>query len=181
MQYTFRDSSFNGDISKWDVSSVTDMSYLFYDSSFNGDLSKWDVSSVRSMDQIVREAFYLADGCDFLRQSVLNSRCTPCNPPIPANSAFQGSASPCLWSCNADFYESAGSCAACPAHLNSPQGSDDITDCTCDADFYETAGSCAACPANTVSPRGSDRAVNCTCGPGHTGPDGGPCQQCETG
>ena len=43
-------SSFNGDLSAWDVSSVTDMAYMFRGaSSFNGDLSSWDVSSVENM------------------------------------------------------------------------------------------------------------------------------------
>ncbi|MYI52124.1 MAG: BspA family leucine-rich repeat surface protein [Cenarchaeum sp. SB0673_bin_9] len=46
----FRASSFNGDISDWDVSLVQDMSYTFtYASSFNGDISDWDVSSVTDM------------------------------------------------------------------------------------------------------------------------------------
>jgi uncharacterized protein (TIGR02145 family) len=40
---------FNGDISSWDVSSVTDMSHLFAVSTFNGDISSWDVSSVTDM------------------------------------------------------------------------------------------------------------------------------------
>merc|ERR1712032_124897 len=44
-------SSFNGDLSKWDVSSVTDMGGMFCSAaSFNGDLSKWDVSSVTDMN-----------------------------------------------------------------------------------------------------------------------------------
>jgi len=42
-------SPFNGDISLWDVSNVTDMSGMFANSSFNGDLSEWDVSHVRYM------------------------------------------------------------------------------------------------------------------------------------
>ena len=43
-------TSFNGNISKWDVSSVTDMSGMFHDAAaFNGELSKWDVSSVNDM------------------------------------------------------------------------------------------------------------------------------------
>ena len=43
-------SSFNSDISRWDVSSVTTMAYMFqYASSFNSDISKWDVSSVTNM------------------------------------------------------------------------------------------------------------------------------------
>ena len=36
-----------GDISKWDVSKVTDMNSMFYScESFNQDISGWDVSSV---------------------------------------------------------------------------------------------------------------------------------------
>merc|ERR1712216_1063377 len=43
-------SKFNGDLSKWDVSKVTDMTNMFeLASSFNGDLSKWDVSKVTDM------------------------------------------------------------------------------------------------------------------------------------
>ena len=39
---------FNGDLSKWDVSSVTNMKDMFsYAEIFNSDLSKWDVSSVK--------------------------------------------------------------------------------------------------------------------------------------
>ena len=41
---------FNGDLSSWDVSSVTDMYAMFSDAnSFNGDLTSWDVSSVNRM------------------------------------------------------------------------------------------------------------------------------------
>jgi uncharacterized protein (TIGR02145 family) len=43
-------SSFNSDLSGWDVSSVTNMTEMFrYASSFNGDLSSWDYSSVAAM------------------------------------------------------------------------------------------------------------------------------------
>ena len=39
---------FDRDLSKWDVSSVKDMSSMFLGAtSFNGDISKWDVSSVK--------------------------------------------------------------------------------------------------------------------------------------
>ena len=39
-------TSFNGDLSQWNVSSVTEMDSMFYGTtSFNGDLSQWDVSS----------------------------------------------------------------------------------------------------------------------------------------
>ena len=41
--------NFNGDISKWDVSSVEDMSYMFAGSIFDGDISAWDVSGVTTM------------------------------------------------------------------------------------------------------------------------------------
>ena len=45
----FYKSVFNGDISQWNVSNVTDMSSMFYKSAFNGDISNWDVSNVRDM------------------------------------------------------------------------------------------------------------------------------------
>jgi surface protein len=42
--------SFNGDLSNWKVSNVTDMSGMFERAgSFNGDLSNWDVSNVTNM------------------------------------------------------------------------------------------------------------------------------------
>ena len=46
-------TAFNGDLSSWDVSKVTDMSDMFifaYD--FNGNLSSWDVSSVTNMNEM---------------------------------------------------------------------------------------------------------------------------------
>ena len=46
----YENSSFNEDISSWDVSNVTDMNYMFYQAeSFNQDISQWDVSSVTNM------------------------------------------------------------------------------------------------------------------------------------
>jgi len=43
---------FNGDLSSWDISSVTSMKGTFQSSrKFNGDISAWDTSSVTSMDE----------------------------------------------------------------------------------------------------------------------------------
>ena len=54
-------SSFNGDLSDWDTSSVTHMHSMFDEaSSFNGDLSDWDTSSVTAMDNM----FYAATSFD---------------------------------------------------------------------------------------------------------------------
>ena len=54
MSYMFYNaSSFNQDVSKWNVSNVTDMSHMFYKaSSFNQDVSEWDVSSVTNMSTL---------------------------------------------------------------------------------------------------------------------------------
>ena len=41
---------FNGDISRWDVSSVTSMRSMFYNSHFKGDISKWNMSKVVSKE-----------------------------------------------------------------------------------------------------------------------------------
>ena len=51
MSYMFKYARiFNGDISKWNVSSITDMSHMFNSATyFNGDISEWDVQSVTDM------------------------------------------------------------------------------------------------------------------------------------
>ena len=50
-------SSYNGDISKWDTSGVTNMQYMFYSAtSFNQPIGSWDTSKVTSM----RYMFYFA-------------------------------------------------------------------------------------------------------------------------
>merc|ERR1719174_2356206 len=50
-------SAFNQDLSKWDVSKVTDMAFMFSRASaFNQDLSKWDVSAVIHMRYMFRGA-----------------------------------------------------------------------------------------------------------------------------
>ena len=50
-------TTFNGDLSKWDVSNVTNMDSMFHDAeSFNGDLSKWNVSNVTNMNDMFRDA-----------------------------------------------------------------------------------------------------------------------------
>ena len=46
MNNMFHVSEFNGDISNWNVSNVTNMSWMFYYSNFNGDISNWNVSNV---------------------------------------------------------------------------------------------------------------------------------------
>ena len=50
-------SSFNSDVSKWNVSRVTDMSAMFsYAYLFNSDMSKWDVSRVTYMGYMFYDA-----------------------------------------------------------------------------------------------------------------------------
>ena len=46
------DELVNGDLSKWDVSNVTNMNLMFYKSKFNGDISQWDVSNVIFMQSL---------------------------------------------------------------------------------------------------------------------------------
>ena len=52
-----RATSFNGDLSKWDVCRGVDIIRMFHDAAaFNGDLSKWDVSGVVDMEAMFRDA-----------------------------------------------------------------------------------------------------------------------------
>ena len=65
MSYLFEDTDFNGDVSNWDVSNVTEMNSMFSGcKSFNGDLSNWDVSNVKDMDFM----FY---NCKVFNQDIL--------------------------------------------------------------------------------------------------------------
>ena len=53
MEQVFQGTSFNQDISGWNVSNVINMSSMFRDAaSFNQDLSTWDVSKVTNMDNM---------------------------------------------------------------------------------------------------------------------------------
>ena len=55
MESVFDDVKFDGDISEWDVSNVTNMSAMFIHSSYtgkNGDISGWDVSKVTNMNSM---------------------------------------------------------------------------------------------------------------------------------
>ena len=54
----FECKSFNKDISSWDVSNVKDMSGMFYKcESFNQDISNWDVSNVTNMSEMFYKCF----------------------------------------------------------------------------------------------------------------------------
>jgi surface protein len=49
--------NFTGDLSRWNVGEVTDMSYMFYEAeSFNSDISGWDVSKVQQMYSMFERA-----------------------------------------------------------------------------------------------------------------------------
>ena len=47
----FSYSNFNGDISNWNTSNVTNMDYMFYEATnFNGNIGNWNTSKVTSME-----------------------------------------------------------------------------------------------------------------------------------
>ena len=57
MSWMFRNTPFNSDLSDWNVSGVTDMSGMFNGaSSFNSDISAWNVSGVTDMSEMFARA-----------------------------------------------------------------------------------------------------------------------------
>ena len=64
MSSLFEGTNFNGDISKWDVSNVTNMHGMFYwCDKFNQDISSWDVSNVKNMS-------FMFSHCDKFNQDI---------------------------------------------------------------------------------------------------------------
>ena len=66
MKELFKDKYYNGDISSWDTSNVTDMSFMFRGegyslADFNQDISSWDVSNVTSMRFMFSESKFNQD------------------------------------------------------------------------------------------------------------------------
>ena len=59
--FSYPNHRFNGDVSRWDVSHVTNMSNLFCGSDFNGDISKWDVSNVEDMSGLFADSVFIGD------------------------------------------------------------------------------------------------------------------------
>jgi len=53
--------TFDGDISRWDVSHVTNMARMFAESQFNGDISLWDVSRVEDMTGMFNSSRFKGD------------------------------------------------------------------------------------------------------------------------
>ena len=61
MTQMFSYSAFNGDISQWDVSNVINMRGMFQHSAFNGDISQWDVSNVEDMKYMFSRSKFNGD------------------------------------------------------------------------------------------------------------------------
>lgn len=76
----------------------------------------------------------------------------------------------------------------CPAHSQSPLGSENVTDCQCRPGFYWADGACTscdadhyclgnvshtACPVHSTAPVRSASLESCTCAKGWYGPQGG--------
>lgn len=82
-------TSFNADISEWDVSSVKDMSKAFYAcNAFDADISKWDVSAVENFESTFYGDFVFnqdISGWDTSAATTMNQvKETPAPPTFPS-------------------------------------------------------------------------------------------------
>ena len=86
MHSMFAGSEFNGDISKWNVSNVTDISQwdvsnvtsmfeMFHSSKFNRDISQWDVSNVTNMECMFYYSKFNRDISQWDVSNVTNMNC----------------------------------------------------------------------------------------------------------
>ena len=75
MEYMFHCSKFNGDISKWDVSKVTNMDSMFSCSEFNGYISKWNVSNVKNMNYMFYNSNFKGDISKWDFSNVTDMKC----------------------------------------------------------------------------------------------------------
>ena len=74
----YNNTKFNGDISQWDVSNVTNMNNMFGYSKFNGDISKWDVSSVTNMSHMFYVSAFTGKNSDISDWDVSNVKDMSC-------------------------------------------------------------------------------------------------------
>ena len=68
----YNTNQFNGDISEWDVSHVTNMECMFFGSYFNGDISNWDVSNVTNMTNMFSFSEFTGKNGDISEWDVSN-------------------------------------------------------------------------------------------------------------
>ena len=64
--------SFEFDISKWDVSNVTNMECMFSESVFNGDISQWNVGKVKNMRNMFMKSKFNGNISDWNVSNVTN-------------------------------------------------------------------------------------------------------------
>lgn len=57
----FVDCPFNGDISRWNTSNLRNATSMFAHSEFNGDISQWDVSRVETMARMFEGSWFRGD------------------------------------------------------------------------------------------------------------------------
>jgi surface protein len=72
MGQLFFKTTFNGDISRWDVSNVREMSRMFSESYFNRDISKWNVGNVLNMQSMFEHSLFNKDISSWNVSSVQN-------------------------------------------------------------------------------------------------------------
>ena len=72
MSNIFANSQFTKDISQWDVSKVTNMKQMFKNSKFDGDISQWDVSRVTNMSRMFQSSNFNSDINSWNVSSVIN-------------------------------------------------------------------------------------------------------------
>ena len=197
---TFKDvTSFNGNISNWNVSSVSEFGAIFDGTTSLTNCMKRSIyhSWNTTLDMDTDYSSWASVSCTYCgaNQYVSSNACVACAPGTTndAGNDASGSNTTCVATlCAEDYYVSNHTCVACAAGTTNAadddaSGSDTACNVTyCAEDYYVSNHVCTICPAGTTNDAGddasgSDTACNVTYCAGNQSVSAHVCVNCTAG
>jgi len=173
-------AKFNQDISKWDVSKVTDMQSMFnFATSFNIDLSHWNLASLRLMGSMFNSATKFDQSLCGISWIT-----TPASSGFGMFSSSAGSIATTICSCNPGQYMYGNTCRTCqPGEYQDDPIAQECKVCKDKVSFFGASKCTVDCPAGSFA---SSSTVCSPCPAGTSSAETGltastPCKACADG